>query len=150
MKKRLFNVVLILVIAFSLSATALAQEPEPPDRLGDRPLPAYVSDLKLVEPVVVDDAMHLIKVEKSLLTEEGAQQVIIRLTEEAVAEVAANNKNKNAQKNQLGIVKSQQNILLNKAKKLDANTKVLGAAQRAINAVMVEIDADSLGVLAAD
>ena len=150
MKKRLFNVVLILVIAFSLSATALAQEPEPPDRLGDRPLPAYVSDLKLVEPVVVDDAMHLIKVEKSLLTEEGAQQVIIRLTEKAVAEVEANNKNKNAQRSQLGIVKSQQNKLLNKAKKLDANTKVLGAAQRAINAVMVEVDAASLGVLAAD
>lgn len=145
MKGKLLNVILIMALALSLSSAAFAQTGGIPDR----PLPESVEGLKLESPVEVSDALSLLKVDQTLLKAKGPQQVVVRLDASAVAEVAAAGKGKGQQQSQLAKVNQQQKKLENQAKRLDAETKVLGQAQKALNAVMLEIDADSLADLAA-
>ena len=144
MKKRLFNVVLILVIAFSLSATALAQEPEPPDRLGDRELPAAVEGLRLDTPVELS-GLEFGKLDRSLLAAEGSGRVIIRLSADSVAEAKVKGKALGLAKKQ---VDTQQSNFLDEVFALDSSAKILAEVQVVMNAVFVEVDASVLPDLA--
>jgi hypothetical protein len=72
------------------------------------------------------------------------------MAEPPVAEVFANGMDLLFQRTQLSRVQSQQQSLINQALSLDPNVKVLGSAQRALNAVMLEMDTAGLSALAAD
>jgi subtilisin family serine protease len=144
MKRLLINALVILSFALSLSLSALAQESEP-----QRPLPETLAEFKLDSPVRAAGVMPASKLEKGLMSATGAQRVIVRLAGEPVAEAAAQGESLLAQKAQFASVSSQQDQLIARAMELDQGARVLGSVQKTLNAVMLEIDADSLPALAA-
>lgn len=142
--KRLINLIFVIVLILSLSATAFAQENP------QRPLPPSISGARLSSNVEISDAAALLKLDASLFAAEGVQQVVVRLNELAVAEVAAAGANRPGQQRQLDRVLRQQQRLIDRARGLDAGAQVLGVTKKALNAVMLEVDADALAALAED
>jgi len=136
----------------SLTSPAFAQGGNPPSTNPgiDHPAPASLSELKLDKPAVVNEATPLSKLDSGLLAVRGPKQVIVRLKAEPIAKIAAQGKNSAQQKQQLKAVRDQQDRIVNKALGLDSNTKVLGSAQKAVNVVMLQLDASKLASLAAD
>ena len=145
MKRIIVNLTLILVLVLSFSASALAQGEQP-----EKTLPESLDEFKLDTPVTVEGVAPVSKLDKGLLSATGKQQVVIRLKTNPVARIAASGKGISDQKNQLNKVDTQQKSIIALAMDLDGNTKVLGTAKKAINAVMLETDASGLQVLAAD
>ncbi len=142
MKKRtLFNVLLVLAMALAVSPAAFAQPGT------DRPLPDAVSGLKLASPATASDAIAGRKVEQSLLTGKGMRRVIVRLAEPAAAAVE---RSRAAQQNQADRVRVQQAGVVQQARSLDGRTEVLGAAQKALNAVMLRASVETIRALAKD
>jgi subtilisin family serine protease len=134
----------VCLLLTSLPA-ALAQDP----RL-DRTLPDTISDLKLRNPRTRDSLTAEEKVALGLRAARGPQEVVVQLTEEPVAQVAARGQGRNAQRQQKNRVDNQQRNLVNSASRLDHDLQVLGSTQRALNAVMLEIDASQIDALAAN
>jgi len=135
--------VLVSVLTLLLPGAALAQDPETVVSAPD-----HIADALLDRPVTTDAAPPS-RLDRSLLSASGSQAVVVRLKADAVAEVAATGKNAAAQQQQLRRVERQQDRLIAVASQLDANAVVLGSAQRALNAVMLTIDAGVLDELAA-
>jgi minor extracellular serine protease Vpr len=146
-KVRLFqlfvNGLLILALAMSMSSSAIAQEKP------DRQLPESVSVLKMDDPLVLEEAQVVMKIESSLLSAEGKQRVSVRLSEPEVAQVAAKSANRGEQQRQLARVKAQQENAAAKAVRMDADLRVLGTAQKALNVLLLEVDAAALREIAA-
>jgi subtilisin family serine protease len=109
----------------------------------DRALPEGLSGLKLSQPVTVAD------VDPSLIGAEGPVTVAIRLTNRSAAEVAAKGWGASAQKAQTQKVEQQQARFLNALGRIDPGLEVRTTTSRALNAVIVEMDAGNIADVAA-
>jgi minor extracellular serine protease Vpr len=149
---RLLVGALILLLALVLVApSAFAQDDGPTaGRLAHAPkLPASLSELKLASPISSSNVAPLSKIDTTLQNAQGSQQIVVRLTEDSVAEIAGAGGDAAAQEGQLNVVEAQQSQIVNAVKAIDPNAQVLGSAQIATNTVMVEMNADGLDELAA-
>jgi len=141
--KRLINLLLITALLLTFTTTASAQTGRP-----DRPLPSMLEELKLENPVTIENTT----LDHRLAGARGRQEVIVSLDNPSVGEIfsAADtkvDKSPQALRRQLNNIKSQQSDVVRFARSLDPNVKVLGRAQRAINMVALEIDAEDLEAL---
>ncbi|MGQ0609441.1 MAG: S8 family serine peptidase [Chloroflexota bacterium] len=137
------SVLLALVCTMFGGTTVFAVDPDlerPP-----RPLPAAIDDLRLDEPLTDVAAVRPSVLDASLLSATGIRQVVVRLSAESVGEVAAAGGGAAAQRQALGQVTSQQDAFLGRA-----GERQLGRTEIALNAVILEVDADQLGALASD
>ena len=124
-----------LLVSAVLPGAALAADPLKANRLD--------------APVKVKGAgAFLAKIDRSLIGGSGRTQVVVRLAEAPVGKVAA--KNAAAQKKQFAAVKAQQAAVVARIKQLDKAAKLDASAQRALNAVIVTVDAKQLARIAAD
>ncbi|CAN5830811.1 S8 family serine peptidase [soil metagenome] len=134
----------VCLLLTSLPA-AMAQDSRP-----DRPLPDAVKDLRLKNPRERASLTAEEKVALGLRAARGPQQVVVQLSQPAVAEVAAAGQGRAAQRQQKTRVDNQQRDVVNAARQLDRQARVLGSTQRALNTVMVTIDASQIEALAAN
>ena len=146
MKRKLFNGLLVLALALSLSSATLAQENGPADRLDGRELPAGIEGLKLDTPLELS-SVSMNALDASLFGSEGDQSVIVRLRSASVGEQKVHGKSARRSKMQL---QAQQVDLLSRVLELDPNARVLAQVQVVMNAVFVEVDASVLPDLAKD
>jgi len=120
---------------------------------GQRLLPTALADLKLETPSVLQNATLVATLAQSLVGASGRQQVVVRLREPSVVQQVLTNaaaSSAAAQQAQLAVVQQQQASVVAAALQLDTSAKVLGQVQKALNAVMLEIDAGALANLAAN
>lgn len=141
--KRMLNLLLIIALLLTFTTAASAQNGRP-----DRPLPNMLEELKLDNPVTVEDSI----LDKRLVGAQGPQEVIVSLNDPSVAEVFSASdtrvdKSPQALRRQLNNIKSQQSDIVRFAKSLDPNVKILGKTQRVINMVALEIDGADLEAL---
>lgn len=123
---------------------ALAQDARP-----DRSVPDFVRDLKL-NKARQRSLTAQEKVALGLRAARGPQEVIVQLSQESVAEVAAAGASRAAERAQKSRVNSQQRNVIRAARQLDGNARVLGSTQAALNAVALRIDAAEIEQLAAN
>ncbi len=145
--KRVFrNVLFIALLTLALSSVALAANDDLPDRLTPREVPAHIAAQQLDAPATVSN-LDASVLETSLFAATGTEQVIIRLTQESIAEARGQGK-------ALGLAKKavddQQVDFLARVQAVDPNAKVIARVQIVLNAVFVEVDAAALPQLAAD
>jgi subtilisin family serine protease len=137
------SLVLVSLLTLLIPSTVFANDPDSavraPDSIRDARLGGTVSSSTAVPPSRLD---------RGLLGRSGPQAVVVRLKADAVAEVAADGRGAPAQKRQFASVKAQQTKVIARARQLDAGAAVLGTAQRALNAVILRIDARQLASLA--
>jgi subtilisin family serine protease len=140
--KRILVPVVCLLLLLAAGAVGNAAE------LGrtDRELPESVADLMLDSPVTIDDAS--LSIDPALTAAEGVVRVSVVLTQNPVASVAAAGGTARAQREQLAAVQLQQKAVAGSIDALDGET--IGATQRTLNALFVEIDASQLNRLAAN
>ena len=137
--------VLVSLLTLLIPSTALANDPDRAIKAPDALRNQRVSgDLARPSSTAVPPS----RLDGSLLGRSGPQAVVVRLKAAAVAEVAARGRGPTLQKAQLGRVKTQQSRVIARATQLDAGSVVLGSAQRAVNVVMMRIDARQLARLA--
>ena len=147
MKYKLFNLLMTLMLVFSLSSAALAQESTPSfDRFSNRELPASLAELKLDAPVELD-GFSIASLDPSLLYAEGAGKVIVRLarpsvSEQGLVDAAAARERQN--------LRQQQAALLARVLALDPNARLVAQVQVVLNAIFIEVDASILPQLAQD
>lgn len=123
------------------------------DVANQRTLPSTLAALRLEEASVVENASALRNLSHSLVGASGRQRVVVRLSEPSVVQQVLTNvaaSSTAAQQAQLAVVQQQQASVVAAALQLDASAKVLGQVQKALNAVMLEIDANALPALAAN
>ena len=143
--RRAPGIALVLVLLLSLfggTAVTLAADPE---LSGRRPLPEAIEARRIAGPGVSVDALRPSVMDASLLSARGVRQVIVRLSEESVSEVAATGAGARAQRQALGEVKAQQDRFVGAT-----DATVLARTEIAINAVVLEVDALPLAALADD
>jgi subtilisin family serine protease len=135
--------VLVSLLTLLIPSTVLANDPDravpAPDAIREARLDGTVSSSTAVAPSRLD---------RSLLGRSGPQAVVVRLKGDSVTEVAARGRGATIQKIQYARVKAQQTRVIARATRLDAASVMLGSAQRALNAVMLRIDARQLAGLA--
>ena len=141
MRRILVPVVCLLLL---LSASAVGNAEENPTV--DRGLPEAIADLMLDSPVRIDDASA--SLDPALIGAEGDVTVSVVLTRAPVATIAAEGGTPAAQRAQLRAVQSQQEAVTDWIGGLGGET--LGATQRSLNALFVEVDASRLARLAAN
>lgn len=146
MKRKLFNMLIVLVLVLSLSSAALAQEGEPPIDRTDREVPDSVAGLKLDSPVELAGVTGS-ALDASLLGAQGGQKVIVRLKVDSVAE--AKGKGLALGKAKKAVVQQQEDFL-GRVLALDPDARILSRVQLVLNAVFVEVDASVLPELAND
>jgi subtilisin family serine protease len=129
------------VLSLFGGSAVLAVDPERPSR----PAPTSVDDLRLDQPVTGASVARPSVLDASLLSATGTRQVVVRLSADSVGDVAAAGGGPAAQRRALGTVTTQQDQFLARY-----NESVLGRVQVALNAVILEVDADGLAALAAD
>jgi minor extracellular serine protease Vpr len=123
-----------LLVAAMLPAATLAADPLKGNRLDT---PARSSDVAV-----------LAKLGPALRGATGRTQVVVRLAAKPVGQFAA--KNAATQKKQFAAVKAQQAAVVARIKGLDAKATLDASAQRAINALIVTVNAKQLARIAAD
>ncbi len=135
--------VLVSLLTLLIPTTALANDPDravtAPDAIRDARIQGTASSSTAVPPSRLD---------RALMGRTGPQAVVVRLRAASVSEVAARGRGGPIQKAQFARVKAQQTRVIARATQLDATAAVLGTTQRALNAVMLRIDARQLGRLA--
>ena len=135
-------VLLALVLSLFGSSTAvLAVDPDRPTRQA----PTSVDDLRLDQPINGVSASRPSVLDASLMSATGTRQVVVRLSADSVGEVAATGAGPAAQRLAFGAVNTQQDQFLARN-----DESVLGRAQVATNAVILEVNAEGLAALAAD
>jgi minor extracellular serine protease Vpr len=135
--------VLVSALTLLLPTTVLANDPD-----SAVPAPDSIRDAQLDSTITSSTAVAPSRLDRSLLGQSGPKAVVVTLKADAVAEVAAEGNGAAAQKRQFARVKDQQAEVVGRARQLDANAVVLGSAQRALNAVMLRLEAKQLGALA--
>jgi subtilisin family serine protease len=117
-----------------------------PQISGDRPVPAGLDRLRVSDAeAAAADVTRPSRLAASLLSATGIRQVVVRLSEESVGEVAATGAGAAAQQGALRDVTAQQDSFLN-----TAGGTVLARTEIAINAVVLEVNAAKLAELAAN
>lgn len=120
---------------------------------GQQALPSDVTTLKLATPVTVSAGAAGRRLASSLTGATGRKQVVVRLSEASVVQRVLSDVTASsvaAQQAQVAVVARQQAAVLSAALQLDANTRLLGQVNKALNAIMLDIDATALPALAAD
>ncbi len=139
---------LVLTVAFltllALAVPATAQG-DAPDR-ADRALPDSVQDLRLDSPLTLDGSVAFGVLDASLHGAEGEQNVIVRLKGNSLA--AAGVAGDSAQATYVRGLNLAQNRFMERIGSTGATE--LGRVQRVLNAVFIQVDADSLTAIAAD
>jgi minor extracellular serine protease Vpr len=139
-----------LLVIMSVLALALAAIPAGAqsslERGEGRELPAGIEELKLSRPVELS-GITLADLETSLLTAEGATEVIVRLVEPSVAELGVTGDAAVRARNDL---RGQQAALVDRIRGLDRNASLVASTQIVLNAIVVEADAAILPELAND
>ncbi|HSL25777.1 MAG TPA: S8 family serine peptidase, partial [Acidimicrobiia bacterium] len=143
MVRRLTVMVGLIVLVAAAAGPAGAQERPviDPQAVADS-----IEDLRLSRPVRITDALG--KLDRTLTAAQGRVNVSIRLTEPAVATLA--DQGGGSQRGQLQRVEAQQQNFLRKLLQADASSVVLASTQRSLNAVFADVDAASLGAIAAE
>ncbi|HEX6986211.1 MAG TPA: hypothetical protein VF170_12595, partial [Planctomycetaceae bacterium] len=103
---------------------------------------------RLDKPITLKDVSVLAKLDRSLTRATGRTQVVVQLVSKPVGSMAA--KSAATQKKQFAAIKTQQSQVVARIKQLDRGARVLGTTQRALNAVLVTMNAKQLAKLAAD
>jgi len=134
---------LTLMVGAGALQPALAQ-----DRTAMRSgaLPASISDLRLAEPLTVQADRSTI--DPALQAAQGRQQVLVRLRTPSVAK--SNKKSPAAQQQHKAKLKNEQSAFFKRASKAAPGAKMVTSAQMVLNAVVLEVDAESIEDLAAD
>lgn len=118
-----------------------------------RTLPANVAALKLDQPIASDGAMAETKMAPEVRKAQGKVSVVVQLVapslieRQAAASISGATIDAAATMN---TAEAQQAQLVSSAQALDEQAVVLGSAQKALNAVMLEVSADAIAQLAAD
>ncbi|HYI65346.1 MAG TPA: S8 family serine peptidase [Candidatus Limnocylindrales bacterium] len=135
---------LLLALLFTLlgGTVVTAADPEVSSR---RPVPAALDELRIDQPVGSPAVGRPSVMDASLLSATGIRQVVVRLSEASVGEVAAAGAGAASQRRALGAVTAQQDRFVG-----DADATVVGRTEIALNAVVLEVDAGRLDELAAD
>lgn len=118
---------------------------------GQQALPSGVASLKLASSVTVSDGAASRRLASSLTGASGRKQVVVRLSEASVVQRVLRDVTASsvaAQQAQVAVVARQQAAVVSAALQLDANTRLLGQVNKALNAVMLDIDATALPTLA--
>jgi minor extracellular serine protease Vpr len=137
---------LILLVAVATAiAMAIPVGAQVVDR-ADRATPEHIEDLRLSSPRTSSGSLD--GVHPSLRGAAGDEQVVVQLRAESLAESGAA---KDAQQAaHVNALKRSQTALFDRIKRLDSGARLLGSAQRVINAVFVEVSASALDEIAAD
>jgi hypothetical protein len=102
---------------------------------------------KLDDSVHADLTFDSRVLQRELLGATGEVDVLVRLTDESLAQADVA---ESAQATAVAAVERGQSAFIARAKRADRSVEVLGSAQRVLNAVMLRVDAQALGDLAAD
>ncbi|HXF84878.1 MAG TPA: S8 family serine peptidase [Anaerolineales bacterium] len=145
MRRKIFYVLLALMVVLANTASVFAQE-EGPDRYQTRELPEKIEALKLDTPVELD-GLSVSVLDRSLIGAVGRSRVIIRLSADSGADAFVKGKDTVQAKQ---AAKAQQDAFLNSARSLDPSLRVIAQVQGVLNAVFVEVDASVLPALAQD
>ena len=116
-----------------------------------RVLPTTMAAFRLETSEHLSNSTPLLTLAQSLVNAQGRQSVVVRLREPAVVQQvlrSAAAHSATAQQTQVAVVQAQQTAVMAAALQLDPTTKVLGQVQKALNAVMFELDAAALPTLA--
>jgi subtilisin family serine protease len=125
-----------LLLATSLPAVTFAADPT-------------IDAARLDAPIRIEGgAAALAKLDRSLAGASGRMQVVVRLAAEPVGRVAS--KGVAAQRKQFDTVSAQQTAVVGRIKQLDKAARLDASSQRALNAVVVTVDAKQLDQIAAD
>ncbi|MCB0062269.1 MAG: S8 family serine peptidase [Caldilineaceae bacterium] len=122
--------------------------------IGNRFFPSNFTDEHLGSMRSVTAMTAPTRLEASLLSATGTQQVIVRLAAEPLAVVAAASVNASAAEAQQAVqaqaalLAGQQADVLAAAQVLDGNVQVLGQTRNVLNALLLEINASALAALA--
>lgn len=144
--KKFIKLALLAALIMTVSMVSLAQA-GPDDARPDRPLPASLDNLRLDAPAAMDAAE--MKLDPELAEAMGTQTVLIRLSEASVAEAAADSgMSLTAQWYQSGRITAQQRAFIESALSADSSAKVVSMVDKALNAVIMDIDTAVLGELA--
>lgn len=137
------SLVLVMLMTLFGGTAVLAADP---DVVGDRPAPAGLDRQRVSgDAAAAIEATRPSRMAASLLSARGIRQVVVRLSEESVGEVAASGAGATAQRGALRDVTTQQDSFLNAT-----DGTVLARTEVAINAVVLEVDASKLAELAAN
>jgi subtilisin family serine protease len=139
-KRTLLALAIGSVLTVSSAATAQDQ------LRAERILPGNIDALKLNAPLHLTAATSP-RLSPALSEAKGPTQVVVRLAMESVGEARAQGKSGNTLKSQKSKVNTQQAKLI---KSLGKKANILGTADTAINAIMMEIDAAYLAEIASN
>ena len=143
--RRAPGLALILVLLLSMFGGAAVTLAADPEISGRRSVDDRFEGQRLAQPGSEVQGSRPSVLDASLLSARGVRQVVVRLTEEPVSEVAATGASANAQRQAFNEVKAQQDAFVGAA----AGT-VLARTEIALNAVVLEVDAAQLDELAAN
>ena len=136
---------ILLALVFTLCGGSTVMAVEPAAERPSRPVPAAIDDLRLDAPLTDVSAVRPSVLDASLLSATGNRQVVVRLSAESVGEVAAAGGGAVAQRSALGQVTSQQDAFIARS-----GERQLARTEIALNAVILDVDADQLAGLAND
>jgi subtilisin family serine protease len=143
MRRKIFYVLMALVLILTNATAVLAQEGNP-NRPGTNNIPAKIDELKLETPVEMA-GFSANALDSSLVGAQGASKVIIRLAGNSSAEAYTKGLNTQAAKQN---AKAEQDAFLNYVRTVDPNARVIAQVQVVLNAVFIEVDASALPQLA--
>lgn len=115
-------------------------------------VPNRVTALKLASPVTASDGAVQQRLSKALTGTTGRRQVVVQLSELSVVQRVLTDLTASsvaAQQAQVAVVQRQQAAVLSAALQLDAGANLLGQVNKALNAIMLDVDATVLPALAA-
>lgn len=141
--------VLISVLALGPAASFAADRTEGRDLTAIKP---NLGDAKLEQPVtrqgITLQRAKTSVLDPSLIGATGTQQVIIRLSADAVAKLQ--DTLPSSQSNQRTLLQQKQSEFMVRCDAIAPNARLLGQTQLVLNAVFIEVDASALPALARD
>lgn len=136
------------LVALGLLLGPFAMIPNAPAQaqsLPDRPIPPWVVANRLAEPLTMTGDSHTsLTLNPELANANGRQQVVITLSSAPVSQVMGTT----TQRDQGHRIETQQDRVLNRFQRIDPSLKVLAQLRIALNALVVEVDANTLVPLA--
>jgi hypothetical protein len=120
-------------------------------RAGDGSIPAAIANLKLDAPLQmqgVGKALQSGPMDPSLVGATGRQQVVVRLKSASTGEMA--DRRPRSQRNNRDKLAQEQEAFVSRALAADPSARVLGRTQHVLNAVFLDVSADSLQIIARD
>jgi subtilisin family serine protease len=143
--RRAQGLALGLVLLWSLLGGASVTLAADPELSSQRPVPEAIEGRRIPGPAISTDVPRPSELDASLLSARGIRQVVVRLSEDSVSEVAATGAGARGQRQALAAVSAQQDRFVGKA-----DATVLARTGIAVNTVVLEVDAGELKDLAAD